>query len=179
MALHRLFVALRPPPDVRRALLTLAGGLPGARWQDEGQLHCTLRFIGEVDHHRAEDVAAALGSMRHPPMTLRLGEPGVFGQGGRAEALWVGVTPREDLKALHDKIDRTLVRTGLAPEGRAYVPHITLARFSRRMAPPVEVTGGLLAPPPLAFEVDAFQLFESELGSEGAHYTAVARYPLG
>ncbi|MBS0283127.1 MAG: RNA 2',3'-cyclic phosphodiesterase, partial [Proteobacteria bacterium] len=31
--MHRLFVALRPPPAIRAALLQVMGGVPGARWQ--------------------------------------------------------------------------------------------------------------------------------------------------
>ena len=65
--MHRLFVALRPPPDIRDALVDAMDELPGARWQDEEQLHVTLRFIGEVDHHRAQDIAAARWRRcRHP-----------------------------------------------------------------------------------------------------------------
>jgi len=44
--MHRLFVALRPPPDIRDALVDAMDELPGARWQDEEQLHITLRFVG-------------------------------------------------------------------------------------------------------------------------------------
>ena len=52
--MHRLFVAIRPPRADPRALLGLMGGVRGARWQSEDQLHLTLRFIGEVDRHLAE-----------------------------------------------------------------------------------------------------------------------------
>lgn len=52
---------------------------------------------------------------------------------------------------------------GLAPERRAFHPHITLARFGRRSA---------------AFAVDCFTLFESHLSRHGAHYEEVASYPL-
>ena len=54
----RLFVAIRPPEPVIDQLLDLAGGVDGARWQDEEQLHLTLRFIGEVERPVAEDVLA-------------------------------------------------------------------------------------------------------------------------
>ncbi|WP_420145100.1 2'-5' RNA ligase family protein, partial [Sphingobium sp.] len=46
-AMHRLFVAIRPPADQRANLLSLMGGVEGARWQSDDQLHITLRFIGE------------------------------------------------------------------------------------------------------------------------------------
>ena len=45
--MHRLFVALRPPRATREQLLDAMGGVPGARWQSDDQLHLTLRFIGE------------------------------------------------------------------------------------------------------------------------------------
>ncbi|MEC7933242.1 MAG: 2'-5' RNA ligase family protein, partial [Pseudomonadota bacterium] len=58
--MHRLFVAIRPPAAIRSLLLSLSGGVEGARWQDDTQLHLTLRFIGEVDRHRANDIADLL-----------------------------------------------------------------------------------------------------------------------
>ncbi|MBL0915966.1 MAG: RNA 2',3'-cyclic phosphodiesterase, partial [Sphingopyxis sp.] len=69
MSTHRLFVALRPPHSIRLALIAAMHGISGARWQDDEQLHLTLRFIGEVDHHRAADIAAALGSPYAPSYT--------------------------------------------------------------------------------------------------------------
>src|SRR3546814_1491418 len=69
--MHRLFVALEPPAAVRHQLLDLMGGIANARWQTEAQLHLTLRFIGEVDRHRAEDVAAALGGIHHRRFEIR------------------------------------------------------------------------------------------------------------
>ena len=70
--MHRLFVALRPPPPIRAALLALQEGVPDARWQDDGQLHVTLRFVGTVDRRQAEDVVAALDAIRAPAPRLRL-----------------------------------------------------------------------------------------------------------
>ena len=77
--MHRLFVALRPPPPVRARLLSLAGGVPAARWQDDEQLHVTLRFVGEVDRPVAEDVAACLARVRAPAPTVRLSGVGQRG----------------------------------------------------------------------------------------------------
>jgi 2'-5' RNA ligase len=178
MAHHRLFVAIRPPAAVRGALLGLMGGVPGARWQDDGQLHITLRFIGEVDHHRAEDIAALLGHVRHPCFPLALTEGGTFERNGRVDALWIGVSPRERIKALHDKVDRMLAQAGVEPDGRAFLPHITIARFARSAAVPPDIAAGIAAPSLAPFPVTSFELFESHLGSEGAVYETVARYPL-
>jgi len=74
--MHRLFVAIRPPQPIRQALLSLMGSVANARWQNDEQLHLTLRFIGEVDRHQAEDIAAILGSVHHPALEIGLEQVG-------------------------------------------------------------------------------------------------------
>jgi RNA 2',3'-cyclic 3'-phosphodiesterase len=175
----RLFVGLRPPAAIRAQLLGLMGGIPGARWQDDDQLHITLRFIGDVDERAAEDAALALSSVHWPPLELALAGVGAFDKRGRINAVWAGVRPKEPLAALHRKIDQALVRAGQPPEGRAYLPHITLARMNsptEAVERFVEAHAGLAS---TSFTLDHFFLFESSLGHEGARYDAVARYPLG
>src|SRR5688572_4880465 len=122
--MHRLFVAIRPPRHVRAWLLARMGGVGGARWLSEDQLHLTLRFIGEVERPVAEDVAIALGSVRIVPFEVEPRGIGTFENRGRPETLWAGLEPQQPLKALHAKIDQACVRAGLEPERRAFAPHI-------------------------------------------------------
>lgn len=179
--MHRLFVALRPPPPIRALLLEVMGGVPGARWQDEDQLHLTLRFIGPVDRPQAEDVAAALSQVRAPAPRVALGGVGRFEHRGRAEALWAGMAPAEPLTHLHRKVEAACARAGLAPERRAYLPHITLARFARTAGSAAEIDRWLadhaaLASP--AFSFAHLVLYESRLGRERAAYEPLERWPL-
>jgi 2'-5' RNA ligase len=177
--MHRLFVAIRPPPPVRARLLGLMGGVAGARWLDESQLHLTLRFIGEVDRHLARDVDAALSSVHHPAFPIAVNGLGAFDRRGEPVTLWAGVAPQEPLRALHKKVDQALVRAGVEPDRRAYTPHITLARLPRGAGPVqslIEQSGGATTPP---FEVDHFRLHESRLMADGPIYTVVERYSLG
>ncbi len=176
--MHRLFVALRPPPGVRRACLeAMADGPPGWAWQDEEQLHLTLRYIGAVERRQAEDVADALAGVRAAPAQLALTGVGWFDQGARG-ALFARCGPAEPLAALHKKLDRALVRLGLEPERRAYLPHITLARRRPRVVDPagwLERTAALATP---AEPVASMILYESHLGRHGSAYEVVASYPL-
>jgi 2'-5' RNA ligase len=174
----RLFVAIRPPIPIRERLLAAMGGVAGARWQSDAQLHLTLRFIGEVDRHAARDIDAALCAVHHPRFEIALAGIGAFDRRGEPVALWAGVAPNEPLKALHNKIDQAIVRAGLAPERRAFTPHITLARLPRGAGPVralLETSGGLTSQP---FAVEEFSLFESRLTPEGAVYTRLERYSL-
>ena len=177
--MHRLFVAIRPPEHIRDLLIDAMDDSPDFRWQDDQQLHLTLRFIGEVERPLANDVAAALAQIRTPAFDLRILGTGRFEQrnGG---ALWAGVEPKAPVAALAAKIERACQSAGLAPERRAFHPHITLARWKGRRTREVqdflERCSGLSSAP---FNVDAFTLFESRLSRHGAHYEEVAPYPLG
>lgn len=176
--MHRLFVAIRPPATVRARLLGLMGGVAGARWLDDDRLHVTLRFIGEVDRHLARDIDAALSSVHHPRFPIAVNGLGVFDRRGEPVTLWAGVAPHEPLRALHKKVDQALVRVGVEPDRRAYMPHVTLARLPRGAGPLqglIEASGGVAGAP---FEVEQFRLYESRLAPEGPVYEVVERYPL-
>ncbi|OQW45060.1 MAG: 2'-5' RNA ligase [Proteobacteria bacterium SG_bin6] len=178
--MHRLFIALRPPPAIRARLIALMGGIPGARWQREAQLHLTLRYIGEVDARVADEVVLALGQVHGLAPSVALAGVGRFGGARAGDALWAGMAPAAPLTLLHKKLDQALARIGLPHEGRAYHPHITLARLPRRTpAPPIDAflaRHAALASAP--FTMDAMLLYESHLGQEGADYEAIGRWPL-
>jgi 2'-5' RNA ligase len=130
-----------------------------------------------VDRHQAEDIAAALGSVRHSKFEVALAGVGSFGKRGKG-ALWAGVAPHDELKALHKKVDQACLRVGVDPDTRAYHPHVTLARLGRNAGPVepfIQRWAGLSS---RAFLVDGICLYESRLGSEGASYRIVERYPL-
>jgi RNA 2',3'-cyclic 3'-phosphodiesterase len=175
--MHRLFVAVRPPENIREQLLDLMEGVPDLRWQADEQLHLTLRFIGEVARPVAEDIAASLERIRFERFSLQLDGAGKF-EKHRGGALWAGVRPKDPLKALNGKVERACQAAGLAAEQRAFHPHITLARWRGR-APGVdrflERHGGLGSE---SWQVREFILYESRLGQGGAHYEAVERYGL-
>ncbi len=178
MSSHRLFVALRPPPPIRAQLRAAMHGVSAARWQDDDQLHLTLRFIGDVDHHRAEDIAAALGALHAAAITARIAGVGLFERKGWPHTLWAGVEPLAALAGLHRKVDQLLARVGVEPETRAFTPHITLARLNRSAGPVAAFLAqhSDLASPP--FDFTHVVLYESEMGHGGSRYHPVARYAL-
>ncbi len=176
--LHRLFIGIRPPKDIRDKLLDIMGGVEGARWQDDGQLHLTLAFVGEVDRHRANDLAEILGEVRVEAFALSVEGVGAFERKGRTTALWARVPMLPELDRLRRKVERACERVGAAPEHRRFIPHITLARLNSATGPVerfLEAHSDLRLGP---FAVDRFTLFESHLGQGGSVYEAVAEYGL-
>jgi len=174
----RLFVALRPPPALRDLLLGTMDGVEGARWQDDDQLHLTLRFIGEIEPPQAEDLAAELGRIDAPPFELSIAGVGHFEKKGRLSALWAGPAPSPPLDVLQRKVERACQRAGLEPEHRKFTPHITLARLSGAAGPVgdwLSAHGALSAGP---WPVTEFRLYESQLAPGGSRYAPLIAYRL-
>ena len=176
--MHRLFVAIRPPEEVIDLLVDAMDESPELRWVGDEQLHLTLRFIGEVERPLANDLAAALGTLRFERFALRVAGVGRFDRRGGG-ALWAGVEPKSPVAALAAKVERVCQDAGLEPERRAFHPHITLARWKGRSSRAADAfiarARGLSSEP---FAVDRFILFESHLSRHGPHYEPVASYRL-
>jgi 2'-5' RNA ligase len=176
----RLFVALALPEAVTAALERLTfDGMPGARWVEPENMHITLRFIGEVDEHDAEEIHHELSRVRAPPFSLSLAGVDTFGQGRKTRALWVGVDKSEPLNLLRGRVESAVVRAGRPPEPRKFVPHVTLARF--HSAPPDRIlafiqNNNLFRCGPIACE--GFTLFESQAGGDSVIYTPLQEYEL-
>ena len=176
--MHRLFVGLTLPAPIRAQLLSIMGGVSGARWQSEAQLHLTIRFIGPVDRPTAADIDAALSGLSARPVEIALAGLGLFDRRGFADSLWAGLRPHAPLQALHNKVDQTLRKAGIAPDTQSYLPHVTLARLNRNTGPLdafMTAHNDLGSAP---FRIDQLCLYESHLTQEGATYTVLAHYPL-
>lgn len=174
---HRLFIAIRPPAVVRDALIDTMEALDGARWQDDDQLHLTLRFVGEVERAVANDLAAALETICMPPFELELTGVSHFERKGSPTALWAGVASSVELQRLRAKIDRACSLAGVGDEIRRFTPHVTIARLTRSSGP---IAGWLTRHAGLRtnWQIDGFSLFESHLFPSGAHHEVAAYYPL-
>jgi 2'-5' RNA ligase len=176
----RLFVALALPDPVKRSLEPLARGLGDVRWLDPEQQHLTLRFIGELDNGRFEEVAEALGLVEGSPFELGLEGLGHFPPRGEPQVLWVGVAKSPELASLRRRIDRALAALGLLPEGRKFTPHVTLARVRAPLSR--ERLGTYLMRHNLyrseRFSVSSFHLFSSRLKPDGAQHLLEASYEL-
>lgn len=174
----RLFTALEIPRDAALSLSLLRGGLPGARWIDVENYHLTLRFIGDVEGHVADEIANALDRVRRPSFTLTLSGVGAFGS-KKPHSIYAGVAPSPDLVALQAEIERICQRLGLAPETRKFVPHVTLARLRNASDGDVALyLSGRGNFSTLPFRVGRFVLMSSRESVGGGPYVVEEAWPL-
>lgn len=175
----RLFVALGLPSSARLALSSLGNGVPGARWVSPENYHITLRFVGNVDRHVAEDVHETLERIDTGSVDIAFDGLTWFGTRKKPSSIVAKVRKTDSLLHLQKKVESAVVRAGLAPEDRKFMPHVTLARLK---GTPVEAAdfycaerASFQAP---GFEADQFTLYSSFLSQSGAIYTPEAEYPL-
>jgi len=174
----RLFIGIELPPPLRLRLSLMCTGIKGARWVDPGNMHLTLRFIGEVDEGAASDIDAALVRIRARSFDVTLTGTGHFG-GDAPRLLWVGVDSNAALFHLRDKIEAALIRAGLSPDTRRFSPHVTLARLKQVATPDVQEfvqANALFRAEP--FRVERFAMIASYPTKSGAIYEDQAEYAL-
>ncbi len=179
----RAFVGLGLTEDVVIRLAAVQAGLPVGRAVAPESLHVTLAFLDSQPEPVLEDLHHALAEIAAPALTLEIDGLGMFG-GEKPRSLHALIRPDPTLAALRKRVLTAARVAGIRPEGGRFVPHVTLARFSRppqgedrlRLEAFVAERAAVRAGP---FRVGGFALFRSHLGREGAIYEALAEYPLG
>lgn len=173
----RTFVALEPPDafvdQAAGVARCLSENIQG-RFMKRDTYHLTLAFIGEADER---DVAAAadaidaacVGCGRIPVRSSGLGK---FGRAHDA-TLWLGIAHDPALMGLAERVRENLAARGVPFDGKAFKPHLTLARRARIPKGPL---------PDLAFpepaDAIAVTLFKSTLSHDGATYKPLHRVEL-
>lgn len=134
----RLFLAINIEPDVRRAIVEamapLKDAAPALSWTDESRVHLTLKFFGEQPEDAVSRIVRATDevALRHRPFPLRLAGVGAFPNFRRARVVWLGIEREPRLELLHHDLEVACETIGFEVEGRAFRPHLTLARVKDR-----------------------------------------------
>ncbi|MDR6432615.1 RNA 2',3'-cyclic phosphodiesterase [Brucella pseudogrignonensis] len=174
----RLFTALEIPRDAALSLSLLRGGLPGARWIDVENYHITLRFIGDVEGHVADEVANALDRVRRPEFMLNLSGVDAFGS-KKPHSIYAGVSPSPELNALQGEIERICQRLHIPADPRKFTPHVTLARLKNpRIEDVVQYLSSRGNFSTMPFKVGRFVLMSSRDSVGGGPYIVEEAWPL-
>jgi len=171
---HRLFFALVPEADVRRALAALAADVAraaGGRAPRAQNLHLTVAFLGDVpgDHVPAVLDFGARAAAGTGAFVLALDRVGSFRDAGIAWAAAQVIPP--PLQRIFEALREGMQAEGLRVERRAFHPHVTLARRCTRPLPAREM-------PPVAWPVATLVLMASTTLPEGPHYAQLASWRL-
>jgi RNA 2',3'-cyclic 3'-phosphodiesterase len=182
----RLFVAVPLPGEIRERLAEVQDRLRRAQadvsWVKPGNLHITLKFLGETEPTRLDRIRPALADGAQNVAAFAAEVAGVGTFGGRVpRVVWVGVRDgAEPLAALAGAVEGALAGVGFPREKRGFTAHFTLGRV-RSPRNIGALLDALRAEPADGFgtaRVDQISLMESVLDPAGSIYTVRDRFSL-
>ncbi len=180
----RAFIAVEIPEEVQSELIEIAAmfkpHINRASWVKHGNLHLTLKFLGDIESDRIEEISSALKEVAagFVPFSIRFSDVGVFPDPRRPRVLWVGLGEGEkEMIRMANAIEEAMERLGFKRERRPFTPHLTLARIKG----PSNLTGPLgdfQMPNVSPVRVAGFSLIRSQLDPKGAIYTRIREFNL-
>ncbi len=176
----RLFIAAFLPEETKDAVFryvrSLGGFVRGVRWEPREKLHVTLRFLGDVDESRLEDISADVGSAVCGSGSVLSGfdDFRLFPGPGDPRVLALGLTKSGQFQSLFDKVQGAVLQNGFETEKRKFVPHVTLGRIRGDF----EGTGKIPRPDRTEFRITKIGIVRSELGPRGSRYTGLREWNL-
>ncbi len=187
----RSFIAVELPDGLRLALGQLISRLRSrqqtyVKWVDPNSIHLTLKFLGDVDASRLDDIPKAMTEAVRgiSPFHLEVKEMGVFPNPRRAQVAWIGLGgDLAQLTELQQCLEISLESLGYPAEARGFTPHLTLARLRNNAYPEERLEFGQLitgTKPELdySFKVDSISLMKSQLTPQGAIYSRIGAVEL-
>jgi len=139
-------------------------------------LHITLKFLGEVEISKLEDVKKQLSQLKHPILKLELEKTGTFSIKGNPKIIWIKTSG--NIFTLQKQIDASL--SSLFPKEKRFMSHLTIARIKhvkdtndfRKYIDNIKVKK-------IHFLQNTFKLMKATLYPDGPVYDLIQEFNLG
>lgn len=176
----RTFVALLIPPAwadyLGRVSSDLSGRTSGLSWVKPGNIHITIRFLGDLGDSGVARAGEAMrrGAEGFAAIPAALGGLGAFPNLARPRVLWAGLAAgAEEATALARSVNGALQDAGFGRPDKPFRPHLTLARVRER-ARGLDALSRYASPPsPEPAVLDQVVLMKSDLHPAGSRYTSL------
>lgn len=171
----RCFVSIDMPKKIQFKIENIQDCLPEFKGKktELGNLHLTLKFLGEVDKSVLENIKLKLREIKFKKFKIKLGHLGFFGN-KKYGVVWVYLANCENLQKLIDEKLKAFFKL----EYR-FMSHLTIARV-KKLNNEKEFLNELrkINFEKTEFEVKSFKLKSSVLKDKGPFYETLEEYGL-
>ena len=147
-----------------------------------GNLHVTLKFLGDIHEASVEGIVERIESSSRGvrPFTATMKGMGAFPSLSNIRVIWVGLENAEGLSSLAERLDSSLRELGFDKEKKGFRPHLTVARArsSRGATELQQLMNSNVATEFGTSEVDRIVLKKSVLTPKGPIYSDIREIPL-
>ena len=123
----RTFIAVELPREIQERLRQLQGdfgtSLPDVRWTRYGNIHLTLKFLGDVEVSRVDKIRDSLIDVarQFSSFKMNLAGMGAFPNSRKPRIVWVGVEKGADrLVEIARSIESSMEKLGFQREKRPF-----------------------------------------------------------
>lgn len=103
---------------------------PTLKVVDPGQIHVTLKFLGDTDEKLVPRIADEMRDAARgmEPFEVKFKGTGSFPGKSKIRVIWVGMNDALPMATIAGRLDEGLTKLGFSREARAFAPHLTVAR---------------------------------------------------
>lgn len=182
----RCFIAVDISDEVRHAVGAAIQRLKqtGAdvKWVPAGNLHITLKFLGNTEEAEVAPVIHALQERLTPceAVYIKVTGLGSFPAGRHPRVIWAGIEDGGGLGVIQAQVDAAMTTLGYPAEDRPYSPHLTVGRVKsgRGMTLLLKQMEELRGESFGEAEIRRVMVMKSELRPEGAAYAPLGEIEL-
>lgn len=190
----RIFIAIEIPAELKKEITSVQQRLrphfsrARVSWVRPDNIHLTLRFIGDVPSARIGELIQSCEDVTlKPAFGLHLHSIGFFPNARKPKVVWCGYENSEELNSVQQLVEDAVVKLGFTPEGKAFVPHLTMARIKEISSKPdapfyadmTKVEAEIKSIPlSVRHTVHEVRLIKSVLSPKGSEYTTLHTWPL-
>src|ERR1044072_2998607 len=131
--LIRTFICIEIPESIKERIAVLQSDLQRldaqVSWVRPANIHLTLKFLGDVYHHKIPDVIAAVrrANVSCSPFQVEVGGAGCFPSPRRPSVLWIGLQEMpQALIRLHTAIEDELASAGFPRATKKFKTHLSI-----------------------------------------------------
>ena len=180
--LIRSFIAIELPKEIKEDLGKIQDELKKSnadiKWVEPKNIHLTLKFLGNVDEKKLEDIKRILRNLseRYKGFFIELSRIGAFPKISSPRVIWIGIEKgKEELSKIFLELEEQLENIGFKKEERGFSSHITIGRVRSvlnriRLIEEVKKINSLSR---LSLSCNKITLFKSTLTPKGPIYEAI------